>query len=356
MCPGNHDIDHDVIRSNSLLQDAQDAILNKQTDVERENQLTRRLQEPEGRKLFYAPLQQFNDFASRYDCAFFPDAESFAWDRDLTLNDGSVLRIRGLNSTLFSGPSDVEGRLFLGSRAATLPRRDGVEYLTICHHPSSWLRDRKQTEDMLDDRARIQLFGHEHEQRVVEGVHWVKFFAGAVNPHRAEPRWQPGYNLLEISVEASSGSSGAPAQRKMKVLAHVREWQLHPGKFRAHVDRGGNATHQLYFELAPWSLPPMRPSETIPPIGASPAPDASKSDTQMANVPKMSPRELVYRFFRLSLSKKSEIIGRLRLLEEADRNLPDFERYRRALMRAKERGDLNKLEDLIIGAEKDNHG
>jgi len=63
-------------------------------------------------------------------------------------------------------------------------------------------------------------------------------------------------------------------------------------------------------------------------------------------------RDLGLRFYRLSFSKKSEIAGRLELLEEADMRLPDYERFRRVFFRAHERGKLKELAEAITAAEQ----
>ncbi|GAB0078930.1 hypothetical protein TOC8171_43340 [Pseudomonas syringae] len=63
-------------------------------------------------------------------------------------------------------------------------------------------------------------------------------------------------------------------------------------------------------------------------------------------------RELGLRFYRLSFSKKSEIAGRLELLEEDDMRLPDHERFRLIIIRAHERGQLDALRDAIYSAEQ----
>ena len=69
----------------------------------------------------------------------------------------------------------------------------------------------------------------------------------------------------------------------------------------------------------------------------------------------MSRRELVNRFFRLSTSQKSEILGSLDLLDEpTDRRLPDFERFRRALLRANEQGLLERIAELIAQSARNN--
>jgi GTPase-associated adaptor domain len=46
----------------------------------------------------------------------------------------------------------------------------------------------------------------------------------------------------------------------------------------------------------------------------------------------------------LALSQKSAIAGKLNLLEEEDANQPDFERFRRVFMRARDRGVVSDLE------------
>jgi hypothetical protein len=354
--PGNHDVDHDIIRANPLLQDAQDGVRSKPTDTARESHLRRRLEEPEAGKLLYTPLQQFNEFAGRYGCSFYPDRESYAWESDLQLNDGSILRIKGLNSTLLSGPSDSEGALFLGSRATTLSRKDGVEYLTICHHPPNWLVDRKAAADALNDRARIQLFGHEHDLRIDPGRDNVKIFAGAVNPHRDEPGWCPGYNVIEVWIENTEDAAKEPL-RKMIVNIHAREWQQRPTQFREHKDRDGKLTHRVEFELPAWAPehPLTEPTMQTAMAPSEPHRDSASSGGGAAAAPqrRMTPRELVNRFFRLSVSKKSEIAGHLNLLEAADQSLPDFERYKRALVRAKDRNALAELEALVVKAERE---
>lgn len=63
-------------------------------------------------------------------------------------------------------------------------------------------------------------------------------------------------------------------------------------------------------------------------------------------------RIVVFRFFKLSLSKKNEIIGHMRLAEDSDSRLPDVERFKLALVRARERQKLDELETMIAEQEK----
>lgn len=348
VCPGNHDIDQDVVRANSLLQDSHDVIRAKATSYERDATLKRRLEEPDARNMFYAPMREFNEFAARYECSFFADADSYAWDRPLTLNDGSTLCIRGLNSALLSGLSDNLGTLFLGSRAYTMQRHAGVEYLTMCHHPPNWLLDGREVSASLDDRSRIQLFGHEHDQRIIPGRDNVKLFAGSVNPHRREDNWRPGYNILEVSVRSENGI------RKLLVNVHAREWTVRPPtQFRAYEDRNNNPIHTTEILLDDWQ-PNLASIETRM---ATKDPQASSSSAQTVvekpseTVP-MPMRQIVNRFFRLSVSKKAEIAGHLGLVADEDSTLPDVQRYKLAILRAKERSLMDKLTKMILEAQE----
>ena len=63
-------------------------------------------------------------------------------------------------------------------------------------------------------------------------------------------------------------------------------------------------------------------------------------------------RALSIRFFKLTFSKKLEIAGKLSLFEEDDTELPDHERFRQVLLRARRREMLNKLEAEIEKAEQ----
>ncbi|ENY78516.1 hypothetical protein C206_06909 [Pseudomonas putida TRO1] len=59
-------------------------------------------------------------------------------------------------------------------------------------------------------------------------------------------------------------------------------------------------------------------------------------------------RDVALRFYGLSFNKKSEIAGRLQLLEAEDMTLPDHERFRQVIIRAHERGQLELLKQAVI--------
>lgn len=345
MCPGNHDVDRAVIERNQLIQDGHEAIRKGPTFYERDLALTRRLTQPEARALFYSAIAEYNSFAARYQSSFFADERTFVWEHDFTLNDGSTLRVRGLNTALLSGLSDVEGSLFLGTRACTLPRHDGIEYLVMAHHPPKWLADEEESERAFDASAKIHLFGHEHNQRVQPGRDWIKLYAGSINPHRGEPNWRPGYNILEVSVEDGT-------TRRLRVEVNAREWQGNPPQFRNVEDTGHRPVFAVGIELP--ELPASfrrQECEQVKDDGVASV-DAVATIEPREMDPQRRFRTIVYRFFRLSLSKKEEIVGHLRLSEETDSRLTDVERFKLALARARERGQVDELADMVDQQEK----
>ena len=58
-------------------------------------------------------------------------------------------------------------------------------------------------------------------------------------------------------------------------------------------------------------------------------------------------RDISVRFFKLTLSQKAAIAGKLNLLEEEDVNQPDFERFRRVFIRARDRGLVSELDQEV---------
>jgi hypothetical protein len=322
-------------------------VLSHEEFRQQDAELERLLIQSEVRKQFYAPLATYNDFAVRYGSNVFADQANFAPEHDFTLNDGSILRLRALNTALLSSPSDREGRLFLGERAWTFPRHPAVEYMTIAHHPPSWLADKRDAEVALEADARIQLFGHVHDQRFQLGQDWVKLYAGSINPHRSEPHWKPGYNIIEVSIETDE-------RRCMLVEIHAREWQADTRHFRAIEDRQQRPVHRARVELPdlPEGFAPKAQSENSAEKVATDAIDTRMAQEQESSSgEKPSFRALVFRFFRLTLSAKNEIVGRMQLAEETDSQLVDVERFKIALVRANDAGVLDQLEALITEME-----
>lgn len=290
------------------------------------------LTDAESGRLLYESIESYNLFAGQFFCDLLPPERTIA-KRDFTLNDGSTLRISGLNSAFVSSNADRRGDMFVDPSAFHISREAGVEHLVMCHHPFTWIRQGDTLRDHLNDVARIHLFGHEHTSRIELGRDWVRIAASAAHPDREEPGWEPGYNFIDVTVD------GTGTDRTLKVAVHVQVWQSRPGRFRPKMDRDADVFRQS-IRLDPWQRAAAVPSatEVVSEPVLQPAASPARSNTMDTL------REISVRFFKLTLSQKSAIAGRLGLLEEEDVNQPDFERFRRVFLRAKTRGLVEALD------------
>jgi GTPase-associated adaptor domain/Calcineurin-like phosphoesterase len=336
--PGNHDVARSIA-GRPLVQSLHRDIKNA-SDIAREPLMAGLLKDAEAGRLLYEALQPYNVFAGQFFCDLLPPERTIA-SRDLILNDGSILRLSGLNSAFVSSAADKAGDLFVDPASFQLLRERGVEHLVMCHHPYSWLREGDRLKDFLNDVARLHLFGHEHTNRIELARDWVRIGASAAHPDRTEPGWEPGYNLIEISVD------GVGAHRNLTVQAHVRIWQQRPGQFRAKMYRQDDVFLQT-IPLDAWSAPAAAPAQAEPVAAEVPA--AAPTETPARSDPMDSLREISIRFFKLTLSQKSAIAGKLKLFEEEDSNQPDFERFRRVFLRARDRGLVADLDREVKAA------
>lgn len=336
--PGNHDIVR-AVTSRNLIQSIHRDIKNSSA-VTLDGVLRGLLTDTETSRLLFEALGAYNSFAGQFFCDLLPPERTVA-RRDLLLNDGSILRLSGFNSTFVSSAADRKGDLFIDPACFQLVRERGVEHLVMCHHPYAWLRQGDALRDFLNDFARIHLFGHEHTNRIEMGRDWVRIAASAAHPDRTEPGWEPGYNLLELRVD------GTGNDRRLEVRVHVRVWQQRPGEFRAKADRGADVFRQN-IRLDAWTG--LAPTER--PMAPADPPSSDIDQQPLAQQPARSDpmdtlRDSSIRFFKLTLSQKSAIAGKLNLMEEEDANQLDFERFRRVFLRARDRGLIEDLEREI---------
>ena len=62
-------------------------------------------------------------------------------------------------------------------------------------------------------------------------------------------------------------------------------------------------------------------------------------------------RELVFRFWNLRPSQRRRIANDLGLLAAEDLSLPEFERYRRAFIKARDLGKIQEVSTAVTQAE-----
>lgn len=358
--PGNHDVDRSVCDRAITVSNAQTMIAQAPTD-RKERTLRAQLRDQETGRALFLPLAEYNKFAAKFGCNVYAD-QPF-WQYDLELEGGVTLRMFGLTSTLISGlggRDNAPGNLYLSPLQTVFNPEPDVVNLVLCHHPPSWFSDAAAVDDAVNNRAAIQIFGHEHRQRCVRAPEYIRFTAGAVNPDRYEPGWNPGYNLIDLETQ------GTGADRIVHVRAHVRHFQTAPEMFTAlrtaqgeyvwshRLTVPGHEPLQTRAALVPAAEHEVveQAAVTTASVAAAPVATAPVVPTAGGAMSSPSTKNLVYRFSNLSVSQKREISFTLKLITEDDLSVPEPERYARALKLAAQRGQLEELAQEVERMEK----
>ena len=333
--PGNHDVDRSVIIHSPAVRNAQAAIM-RANPQQRERELRTQFDDPDSGRALFAPLEAYNNFAKVFDCQVYPP-ERLYWKQELPLDGNVRLCIHGLTSTLLSGADgedDTRTKLYLSPLQTVLDPVDDVVNLVLCHHPPDWFLDQDEVNDAICDRAAIHLFGHKHRQRVDKSDGYIRFNAGAVNPDRHEVGWQPSYNLINVSIH------GEGHNRVSKIEAHLLQWQSNPEQYRPVLTKQGEPVfrHSIAIPGRAASVATKTSRAILGPMLVT-APNTSKE----ATISNENTRNLVFRFWNLTVSQRREIVLLLDLINEEELGLPEPERYGRALVRAGERGILDQV-------------
>lgn len=347
--PGNHDV-HRPTAGGVSVRNVHRAITRAPDERSRERELREQFHHPDTGRALLEPIAEYNKFAARFSCQVYTPDRLY-WHQDLPLDEHTTLRIYGLTSTLLSG---AEGRddgrlgLYLSPLQTVLDPIDGVVNLVMCHHPPDWLMDQDPVEDAVCGRAALHFFGHKHRQRIHMDRHFVRFSAGAVNPDRYEAGWEPGYNLVKLTVTYEGN------RRFLTVEGHLRVWQTNPELFKARMAAEGEAVYRHRIQLSDRSMAVLQGEvpQAMSLSTASSIVDAPEVGTAAAERETMmsdrDTRNLVLRFWDLSSSQRREIALELNLLAQDEIiRLPEPERYGRALSRAGERGLLDRVAEEI---------
>lgn len=354
MVPGNHDVNRSAIAQSLLIRHVHAGLRDGGVDF-LESRIRGVVEDVQARELILSPLEQYNLFATGYGSGCAIDSEKFYWEHDLPLNDGSTLRLRGINSTLVSGPDDdtQAKKLIVGEMQTQMLREDGVSYMTLCHHPLDWLIDADAVTDALNTRAAIQIYGHKHRQRVTPiGENSLIISAGAVQPSRGESGWVPTYNILSLSVE------GGMDQRYLNIELQSRRWNESERCFVAEVGAGDASVRNSRVKLWRWSGEHRRSTAIADDKGHTSPPLPSVDSPAVSHIQKpheiplsceeviqlVNPeRRLMFRLFGLPYHQIIRIAATLDLVTDEDKSVKDAERFQRYFRRAKERGQLAEL-------------
>lgn len=337
--PGNHDVDR-KIASSMVTKTLHESIRAKQGPA-LDRALREILADENSANALLAPLAEYNIFAARFQCSI--SATKPFWERDLALPCGTIIRLRGLCSALVSNQHDAKNNIVLGQAQVSVHRVDGVEYLTLCHHPPDWLQDQDTVISHLESKVRMQLFGHKHSQRVQEINKTLRVTSGAMHPERDESGWEPMYNIIEISRRDD---------QRLGVRLFQRRWHKVDHHFLADQDRNTNQPHHDYV----WQFCP-RPARKEPPAVEAPMVTAANAAMSAAVATKttakdtdaMPPpnheRRLTFRFLTLPFRHQIAIADSLNVLTDEDRALSDEALFLELFKRAAANGLLAKLWD-----------
>jgi hypothetical protein len=337
LVPGNHDVNRDMVVPGGAIWNNHNALRNEKDRILRrellQTQLTR---DPACNPL--DPLKSYNEFAQGYRCRTKKDQLAWFDFFPKTLNDGSKLRLHGLNSALTSNAGDVRANLYLAPfQTQHFSRDDGVVDMVLCHHPPHWLLDMMDVDGMLKSYARVALFGHEHTHRSQIVDQTVQLFAGAVHPAARDPDWLPTYHILQLKVE------GVGKNRRLVVRIYSRELRAVDQVFVPRTTEKGDKFAECKVDLPEWY-----PSAEIP--VASPAVSGVSSvattmpatNQQASSASPATFRELLVHFHRLSTPVRYNIATKLGLLRDGD-DVPPQQQWDLVFQRAR---DEKRLADL----------
>lgn len=340
MVPGNHDVvrataDERKTRGTRLV------IKEKKLGPERDKELQDTLLDEHMGNHLLAPMTEYNIFSAPYGCDLTPERPF--WIEELPLSHGWTLKIHGLTTTFFSGPEDdSKGNLYLGALQRVFSPEDGIVRLALFHHPPDWLIDCESFDDALWEHCSLHLFGHKHRQRYLPSAKSVRLAAGAVNPSRNESNWEPGYNLVKISIAENGG------RYSLNTESFLRNWQANPDRFVGKIgdDDLEIFSHSVRLTCKPLQDSPAHKSEVkmerTNPGGKR---RDSKENEEMENSKLL--RDLVFHFWQLSPSQRRRTMQTLNLLEDSDNELPETQQYRRAFERARERQVIIDLKNVV---------
>ncbi|WP_366924195.1 metallophosphoesterase [Metallumcola ferriviriculae] len=336
--PGNHDVDQSVMKNSEGLFNIQEKIEEDNTD----SSLTAYLRDPIFNKTLFLHIHQYNTkFAGKFMCHI--NENQFFWNKYFTLNDNSILRLVGLNSIVISSSNDTNERLMVVGEYQIPERQEGITYLSLCHHPPECWKDPDDIlKNKMNERVRVQLYGHKHVQQVRHNNNSLIIGSGATHPHRSEREWKPRYNWLSVSVE------GTKDHRKLKVILYPRILNETNDHFISDSSNCSEKNYTEYFlTLDYWKDNVKIPSEGTEPSKLLKVPDNHDEENLNTKDNCIPLRTLVYRFLELSFIKRSSILTKLNLIDEADEGIDHVDIIEKTIQKAMEGGTIQLLWDEI---------
>lgn len=348
--PGNHDVERNKVNNSKPLRDTHQRL--RATKIsELDKEVISTLRDETYKSILFNPIDNYIKFASKYECNITP--EKPFWESPvMELNDGSLLCFWGLTSTIVSDDKDNvnTGKLVLGCPQVQIPQDSSKTYVTLCHHPLDWLHDRDNVSPYLNSRARVALFGHKHNdwivQQQVEGNTTLFIVAGAVHPER-DCGWQPRYNALSFEI------AGKEAARSLKAYVYSRVWDGKLTSFRADRSKEGKEYHEYTIPLESWAPPQIQNDLDTEVVKMEvKSCQGAVMQTERGDFSKPShtigSREFTYKFLSLPFHVIVSIGVNLELIQDEDERVSESDLVRRFCERAQTQGKLQELIGIVI--------
>lgn len=346
--PGNHDVNQNHVKKGSIMWEAHSNLRKLKDETDREERLEGMLKDDSWD--FLLPLTEYKNFAAKHGMLAKTSAQDLAWACQLTskLEDGTPVVIHGLNSAFLSDAGDEKANLLVSPfQFRHMRARHGCVNLVMCHHPSSWLIDGNHVEDRFQKHAHVVLTGHEHQTRCFSVNCGLRVCAGAVHPSRGERDWNPGYNVIRISIENSP-------ERTLITQVETRLW--HKTAFTFHEFRTPEG--EKFFEhrqtlpaVAIAKTPLLYDTEPVQLSSSTPIAVTDKPSAEQTATFAAAKRRLTIHFFGLGPIDRYEAVMAAGLWDDSDENLQGQALWGKVFERAEENEKLGALWDAV--AKKD---
>lgn len=343
--PGNHDVNQDHVKKEaSIMWEAHVTLRGLQDEIQREERLERMLKDDSCD--FLGPLTEYRNFAAKHGRLAATSAQELAWACQLTSNleDGTPVVLHGLNSAFLSDAGDKRANLLVSPfQFRQMSARSDCVNLVMCHHPTTWLIDGNHVEDRLRKHAHVVLTGHEHQTRCFSVNDGLRVCAGAVHPSRGEREWNPGYNVIRISIDNGD-------ERTLTTQVETRVW--HKTEFTFHESRTAN--DGKFFEHRQ-TLPAVSRAKTTLVHDIAPVPLSSLNPTTVTDQPTAeqiatfaaAKRRLTIHFFGLGPIGRYEAVMAAGLWDNSDESVQGQTLWARVFERAEKDEKLKALWDAV---------
>lgn len=332
--PGNHDVDQETTRGSAVFCNLQENI--QQADNS-DYIISQYFRDKINKGMLFQHIEEYNKFAGKFRCNI--NEQSPVWKEKITLNEEFILQVSGLNSIIVSNHKDDDSKLMVLGQHQVPQRNPGTIHMTLCHHPPTCWKDSKNVmKGKMNERVHIQLYGHQHLQKIETINNSLIICSGAAHPVRGDEEWFPEYNWIMMRVENVNN------EQVLKVRVYARILDGTETKFTTDLVESEICEYTEYIirlddlhnenqKTNPYS----KCEETY--IKQDTYIDEKDND----KCGQLNIRKLVYCFLSISFIQRSIILDNLKLIEELDEGVEHNVLIDKILKRAQEKGILDEF-------------